>query len=130
LAVVQVLGTGCDPVPIHRHEGRPVWRTFQSRPTDKKTGGQVEEEVTSHGPLEAVQTQAVVEQAGDDCLAYPVGGLGARFDAVDVRAERLTTVAGGAGLFDRDLDDEAVPVGGVAEGSWVGALATTGRTAK
>ncbi len=95
----------------------------------QEPGGQVEEEVASHRLLEAVQAQAVVEEAVADGVAHPVGVLGARFDPIDVGAERRATVAGGAVLSDRQFDDEDVSVGEVTNESRVGALATTGRAA-
>ncbi len=83
----------------------------------QEPGGQVEEEVPLQGLLEAVHTHAVFEQAGDDGLADAVGVLGARVDAVDARAERRTTVAGGAVLSDRQFD----------EGDWANARSRTNR---
>ena len=91
--------------------------------------GQVEEEVPRQGLLETVQAQTVVQEAVDHGVADAVRVPGAGFDAVDVRAEGVATVAGGAVLSDGQLDEQDVSVGEITDESGVGVLAAAGGAA-
>ncbi|WP_168219090.1 hypothetical protein [Limnoglobus roseus] len=79
--------------------------------------GQVEEEVTAHRLLHAMEAHAVIEESVDDGVPDAVGVLGSWFDPFDVRTERLAGGTGGAVFSDRQFDDDDLAERDVANGS-------------
>ena len=91
--------------------------------------GQVEEEVPPHRLRQPVGAHAVVEESVEDGVADAVGVLGSWLDALDTGPERLAAGTRGAVFSNRQFDDDALPVGDVADGSRVSGLPPPGRAA-
>ena len=72
----------------NRHRGRDSRPGVTARACGHEPGGPAEEEVASQGLLEAIQAQAVVEQAVADGLATAGGCTRRGFDAVGTSRDR------------------------------------------